>query len=277
MMGKTKKLDPIQKKNRVIRMARMTRRMVRIFAGFLALMFSFLKLKNFPFPLMTGDYFSLTFLQIAIVSYYLSWVFGVFFDTYDEEIVFEYPPNEGRIPLVAIVIAFFLTVTFGILCWVDTFTKFAIVLLTFWILNIIGWRYFVAGLMKSLLNENPNKNIWINERILIVKEYLCGKWQWVRFSLGFIIILFINIIAFTDIHLKIAERLTIFSPSSFLSFSILVFVFFVEGWMWFARLRRRSMIKILERLELNYTIKKRNEIKKSDNIEKLGDEIGDGT
>lgn len=246
-------LELAKEKNRLMKITNSTLIWIRLFAGLLALAFGWLKLRGVSIAPMTTDISSSILLKASIVLYYFSWLFGASSDTKDQALVYLTAPNKGQIPKKAIGLMITLAIVFAILCYVDTYLKFVIALACFWFINLIAWRYMVTKLLRKTIIDSSN--IYINfchytelSKLKIVEQYIDGSWQWWRFVIGMVMILGIAILLFTNIPEYIASNTSIVSKQFIIAFTIFVFIFSVELWIWIMRIKRRISLNTIDYL-----------------------------
>ena len=143
-------------------------------------------------------------------------------DTRDEEDVLHAAPAQGKIPIIGVTICALITAVFGVMCWVDTYKKFAIVLAVFWLLDMLAWKYLMFVILEPAMDASirvyrQDKDFFLLEQVQGLKTFLTGGWHWWRFWIGLIAIGGVNILTFSDIGTNLAERVDIFSKTSFLS------------------------------------------------------------
>lgn len=251
--------DLAKEKNQLIKMLSLTRIWISILSGGLVLIFGWLKLKGVSIIPLTTDSAARFLLSGSMVLYYFSWVFGASWDAKDQALVYLTAPNKGRIPIMAMGLMVILTVVFAILCWVDTYKKFAMVLGVFWFVNLIAWQFLVRKLSRRtiaissaiLLNSGHHMEL---AKLNIIREYIDGSWEWWRFIVGGLFILCINILANTDIPHYIKAATNVLSDEFVMVFSIALFIAIVELWMWLMRIKRRISLGILDDLNDEYDL-----------------------
>lgn len=249
--------DSLIDKTDLSRMAEAVRRLTRILATALALVFSWLKLRGVEMPRVIAEPESLVIVRAALVLYYVSWVLAVMVDTRDEEDVFFATPTGGSIPRAAISIAVAVSVAFGILCWVQTFEDFVWALVAFWLLNLVAWRYFVRSLVTPIVSASRKISVQTGRRLLqaridLMDEFLRGKWQWWRFGTGFAGLAILACLTFKPVTDSLTHTLTGITAAGFQAIAIAIFVIGMEGWIWVMRLRRRIGIRVLEHVDRHW-------------------------
>lgn len=252
-------IDVFTEKSRLLRMTRLTRTLVRSLAATLAFAFAWLKLNGFPLPRLDTDLAATFFLRLALVIYYLAWLFGVLLDIQDEETVLAEAPHRGRLPVAAFGLCILITVVFGVLCWVKSYQEFMITLTVFWLVNLIAWRYLVIKLTRSAIEASRARYEAVQayfhvERLRHLDAYLHGRWQWYRFASGLVVMCALSVVVLGDFAPQLANRLPRLSPDSLISLAILIFVVVFEGWIWGFRVKRRTGIGALDALEYSYRL-----------------------
>lgn len=235
---------------------RTARWLVRTAAAALALFFGWLQLNGLEFVPIATSLSAAVALKISSAVYYACWVAGLISDTDIQEGLYAIDPNKGRMPLVGFGMAVAFTVVFAVLCWTDTYSKFAAFLAVFFGINVIGWRYLVGHFLTQPVAESREafrKHPLRREKLeLVYGRYLTGKWQWARFAGGGLLIIVINLLAFTrvaDLVLPVTGGL---SRDMLIALPVMVFVAFMEAWIWIVRLRLRAALKMLEHLGKRY-------------------------
>jgi hypothetical protein len=228
-------------------------------AGLLALIFGWLKLRGVPFPRLESDAVAHLLLRLALVIYYFAWLAGVVFDTRVEEEVLYAAPQKGKIPSIAISICVLVVIVFGLLCWVDSYRQFIVALATFWVIDILGWTYLVAYLIRPAMQESLATYKAEGAYVLLeearqLDAYIAGKWKWTRFGVGLGFIGVLAGLAFTRGAEIVAQRANFLSAASLLSLGILLWVLSMEGWIWFHRLRSMFIIRYLGEMKTRYRL-----------------------
>jgi hypothetical protein len=260
VLNDSKVARAIHSKTALSRMARRIRTLVRVLAGGLALIFGWLKLRGVPFPRLESDAVAHLLLRSALVIYYFAWLAGVVFDTRVEEEVLYAAPQKGKIPPIAVGICILVVVVFGLLCWVDTYRQFIVLLAFFWVVDILGWRYYlVAHLIRPAMQESLDTYkaegaYFLVEQARQLDAYITGSWKWARFGVGLGFIGVLAVLAFTRGAEIVAQRANFLSVSSLLSLGILLWVLCMEGWIWYHRLRSTFIIRYLEEMKARYRL-----------------------
>jgi hypothetical protein len=89
----------------------------------------------------------------------------------------------------------------------------------------------------------------------VLERYLCGKWQWYRFSLGGIVILGLaTIVYIKNSQLSIKYTVEPFSWDLIQALGMLVFVAAMEIWIWGERFRTKLSLEFLEDFKDRYSL-----------------------
>ena len=173
--------------------------LLKVIPALLVLFFGWLKLSGYP---LVGALASLSgerILQIAMVIYFASWVFGSRFELNLQKMNYVKSPFVSR-TLGALVLYFIvLGVLFGTLCWVKTLPSFARLLLLFWCINAAGFWSTNQGIKSQLVSQ---KTTQLSQHTAAraaeldeVEAYLVGDWQKIRFIAGGVVLILVNIVA----------------------------------------------------------------------------------
>lgn len=239
-----------EESKRLSKIFKTTKTLIATMSTVLLFFFGWLEFKNITLP-MFDEKFANAFYKIVLALYFFCWVFGTNTDLSDEEYTLVIAPNKGELTNLAIGMLFAIGVLFGILCWVHTYKAFAIALTVFFGFNIISWR-FLLKFLKPTLDVNKKKvakSIIGKFKIEIIEKYLWGNWQWFRFGIGFLVLIIINILAFTNLSQVIASFLKIPSSQFIFVFSIFIFICVMEIYIWYIRLCRKISLKVLTDIE----------------------------
>lgn len=252
-------VDIAKEKNQLMKLLSSTRTWMSILASGLVLVFGWLKLKGVSIIPLTSDSFTTVLLRGSMILYFFSWVFGASWDAHDQGLVYLTAPNKGRIPVIAIFLMIIITLVFGILCWVDSYVKFAAVLGIFWLVNLIAWQYMMRKLVGEVITKSSTILLQLGHhlelaRLHIVRDYLSGSWQWWRFCIGAVLIICINVLANTNVPNDIKAATNVLSAEFVMVFSIFLFVAVVELWIWVMRIKRRISLNLLDDLGETYKL-----------------------
>ena len=198
----------------------------------------------------------------ALALYYFSWMFGLTSDTQEEELIYTHAPKNVERTCVGFGILFI--VAFGALCYVKTKLLFAVLLTVFLVINILSWQFFVKRFMKRASRETRTDYekcddfIGLERIRLIYDEYLCGKWQWIRFASGLTIVAAIDLLAFSDTFANFSiDEIGHGSADLLMAFLLVFFVAIMEMWIWIARIGMNHQLSFLEKIEKQYILKRR--------------------
>lgn len=136
----------------------------------------------------------------------------------------------------------------------------------FFLFNIGGFAYilgFVAPIIKSSeIRYRQNNSYYSLAQLEIVSQFMNGGWQRYRFALGIILVLIVNALCFNE-ALRNALVQTVADPLSvdaaFLAerlptFTFVIFVAVLQGWIWVQRARVVVALDLLENLSGKYRL-----------------------
>jgi len=228
--------------------------LINTIAVLLVSLFTWLQFDTSTISLLNTQVGANILFRVTLAIYYLSWVAGSTYDLKDEEYSLKVIPNDDKITPAAVGIIILLAILFGVLCWVDSISKFIISLDIFLIFNVISWRYLVTFLNPTFKQGDEllkgNFNI---EYQIILQDYLAGNWQKIRFFYGFFVLMIINIINFTDLKSIISEMLNM-EPDSLITIGFFFYVITFSVWIWIKGWNRRLSFKIFDELDEKYNL-----------------------
>jgi len=245
----------------MIKRARLARSAIRVVATLLALTFAWLKFRGIEFAPVAKTLPAELIFHVALALYYSCWILGLTNDTQEQELVYPQAPKNVIIGCIVFGIVFF--AAFLALCYVDTARLFVVVLAAFLVINVGSWQFFIKIFMRSATLNTRSKYLSDNnfiglERLQIIyDEYLCGRWQWIRFIVGGGIVTVIGILAFHDATSQAIERLQSGLVDILISLLLLLFVFVMEVWIWIMRLKVKHRLSLLDRIEDKYTLRRK--------------------
>lgn len=174
-------------------------------------------------------------LRLTLVGYLYLWFAGCNKDLSVQHDVFRDGPGwRMDDTLVALLVA----IGFVALFMIKNIQLLSILFLSFLFLNVMGWLYlrkrvkpFLQHAIKKYKTEHDSMAL---VRSIIYREYMFGKWQWWRFCVGSVLLVFLAAIAFgaNAMALQIDASL-LFS----LTFAITILI--LEAWIWY----RRAVLK----------------------------------
>lgn len=240
-----------------------TRLIITIIAGILGLYYGFLQLSGVEVGPFINDEFANVLMKIALFIYYLAWLNGLLMDLKDEEAIFILPPNKGKFTASAVVMILCIAIFFFLLCLFKSKQIFALFLDVFMIINILSWRFLINFISDSVKDNkefynSENKHFKFIYLRLMVDDYLKGSWQWWRFGVGVVILIGLNILVFTDLAQVISTDLKLTSVELVKAIVFILFILVSEGWIWYMRLQRRISIELIDSLDEEYYLAKRN-------------------
>lgn len=199
-------------------------------------------------------------LKISMVLYYLSWSLGASWETSDMEAFYAVPPNRGRLPWGSFMAIGFLVGAGAILCLVHSFKWFAPALAGFWTLDYLGWIYLgfvvrptVADSLNAYANASPPKYDKL-ESLLVFNELNQGVWKWWRGGVGLVLLVFVNLLAFTPHSQMLGDAAGGLPGAIVLAYAILGYILVIEGWIWFKRIQARNCYRLITNLSDKYDL-----------------------
>lgn len=252
--------DWLSERNDVIRMARAIRTIIRILAGALAFSFAWLKFSGIPLPDLNNDNNATIILRIALILYYSAWLGGVLLDSRDEEDILLTTPYNGKLPFVGLGLCALITAVFGLMCWVDTYHRFLIVLFIFWIVDKFSWMYMSIQIIQPSVKASRIKYEEDNDQLFIeqldqISGFFKNNWHWWRFGFGLLYIGVLIVFANTSLGDTVVNKIDFLSTATFFSVGILIFIIVFEVWVWFFRLRRHFIFRFITKFRKKQKIK----------------------
>jgi len=239
-----------------------TRTLIWLFGMLLGLLFTWIKLADVPLTLVFSDRSAQTLFRASLVLYYFSWLFGTNFDLGQMEDVLVKAPTEGELPRTGIALAAGLAMVFGVLCAVTTIRSFVLVLLGFWLFNILAWRYLVRGVVLQPIRDSCQTYLAQEDypnlaRLELVRDHIDGRWQWKRFAVGGVLILLTIVLVFSISALNfttriLSSRLPGISEDFILAAAVFVSILAMELWIWYKRLRLKLAGSLIDELSESY-------------------------
>ncbi|MCX6230366.1 MAG: hypothetical protein NTZ33_02370 [Bacteroidetes bacterium] len=236
------------------KMIKNTKTFIRITGVILTFNFVWLEFHELPLiPLFTNT-FSSVFFKIILALFFASWIAGTSKDLEDEESALLVAPNKGKLTMLAIGTIVILGVLFAWLCKANTYSEFAIALSVFYIFNIISW-YYLKLFVKESINESIKKYEEVNDiyglkKIKTIEDFLLGKWQVKRFAYGFIFLVILNILAFTNYSQNISTLIDIPSTQFIIVLSFFMYLGEMEIWIWLKRIKRDITFELIEEFKV---------------------------
>jgi hypothetical protein len=256
--------DPRDDKTEVMRLNRTAQKAIGIIAFVLPLLFAYLSFKDVPIQdilkSLSSQSAASILWKITLTIYFLAWVFGTKNDAEDQELVYRHVPDRGRLSSQSIGVIAGIFVLMAILLWSPNFELFAGALSAFFLFNIFAWRYLVSTIVNpsveaSLASIRSRGDYVGGEELLVVADYLRGRWQWYRFSLGALIIVGLwGLVAIKYLQIKIPGIPESVSWELAQVFGIIIYVVVLELWIWSKRLQTKIALDFLEDFAERYTL-----------------------
>ncbi len=233
-----------------IKGARRMRRAINLAAGIILALFAWLQFSRAEVLSAVSGVPAQVVSRIALVLYYAAWVSGPKSDLDALEIILSRPPKKFGLPDFGIVALFALG--FGALCWANTPQKFVIFLAVFWTIDYLGVRLRLAKLAREGADralDAAGSDLAKIIRIRAVLDQVCGPWRWMRFYVGYLLILVLALLVFGNGAVSVARILNSLmsvSDKLVIATATLGFVLAVELWMWKHRFSRDAIMRAVE-------------------------------
>ena len=237
-------LDKVQ----VVILNRKIHQAIGLITIFLPLLYTYLSFKDIPLDDLARSLSTVSaatvIWKITLAVYFFLWVFGTKGDADDQELVYRNVPNKGQLTLNSIGVIVGICVLAAILLWSPNFELFIVALSVFFIFNIFAWQYLIRKVVgpsiKASLEASRLAGDFVGiEQLHAIQRYLCGSWQWKRFSLGGAVIVGLGVIAYLENSGHLVFNSDIFSWELMQAIGMLVFVCVMEMWIWVERLRTK--------------------------------------
>ena len=234
------KRDTLDGAHFTMQAARYMRFLVGIAAILLPAGFAWLKFHDVDLTPIRNEVTATFLFRLALVLYYICWIAGIKSDIDDLEMVFVVPPKKKHLYGGGTSFAIAITAMFAILCYVDSIEKFAVYSAVFLIVDVCSWRYLIKVVLVAPARASKsfflteNKLFDLARLELVYDEYKRANWQWARYGAGAIIILIVNIIAFSNSSSVVTEFLGD-AKSLAISTAVLSYVMVMEIWIWLMR------------------------------------------
>lgn len=242
-------------------------RAIGVLATILGIVFAWVQLREVPLPnIENAEPTHVRRLVLAI--YYACWVAGATFDANTQKEVYRRDPQRGSIPREAFLAVIGLFVVAAVLLWAsDSDLRTSLALAPFLIVNVIGWRVVVHRITPIIANTTAAyqqvQEYARLEQLNIVKEYMVGRWQWIRFAGMLLIVVTANAIClFPEVRASLSHALHGFAPSLMESAisnllpvaALASFVLFGEAWIWIRRARCAVALRTIGDLAERYKL-----------------------
>jgi hypothetical protein len=248
-------------KARMIKTARLARRVLQVLAASLALSFTWLKFHGLNFAPLLGDLSASFLLRVTLALYYFSWVSGMASDADAQEVIYVEPPDRNRVITMLALVTVGVAIPFGLLCYVQSYKAFALVLSAFLIFNFFIWRLWAYWLIpkaaEGTADYYKSRSAYgeLMELRVYIDDYARGKWQLWRFLVGLLIVVLIDLLSFTRFY-RPGTIAGLNAASDFVLATLMfLFVVVMEGWVWMNRIYCRFARQLLDRVDAEYELR----------------------
>jgi len=243
-------------------------RAIGLIATVLGGLFAWVQLREIPLPPIENA--QPTYIRrIVLAFYYACWVAGTTVDANIQKEVYRRDPQHGNIPREATLAVVGLFAVGALLLWASTSDeRISLALIPFLVANIIAWRILVrrvnpiaAATSCLYLQAHQYDRL---EQLRVITAYITGWWQWARFGIMALTVVFANIFVFSPQMRATAsgqiknlmQSTTVDAISNLLPVAALVlFVLIAEAWIWSLRLRNAIALRTIELLGRKYTLR----------------------
>jgi hypothetical protein len=245
--------DDFEKAREVRQMADLGRWFIGGVVLLLGGIFSIAKLRGLPVIKVSSDDWSRFFVQVALVIYFWSWIFGSRSDLNAQESVTREILAPKRRIYSLLAWCGTLVVVFMALWRIHTFAMFSLALIVFLAIDLVLGRYYYWRVLHGQFLSSREQFMEHNDRVSalevdIVNEYMNDRWRFWRHGFGFAWAALFLIADATGLSRPIASFTGAFSPDSLLALSVLTLVLVMEMWMWAFRVKRQGQRLLLTHL-----------------------------
>ena len=128
----------------------------------------------------------------------------------------------------------------------------------FLFVNYLSWIYLKRLIENTIKNDlikyQELKNFIKYEKLVVVEEWLFGRWQTIRFIFGFIFIIGINLYVNSPLYITFPQIFDIHCQNFIPIFLIALYILMIEGIILFFRMQRETALELLSDLEGQYLL-----------------------
>jgi hypothetical protein len=259
--------DPSRKKWNVVRLRRRAYLAITIASIILPILFTYLSFRSVPLNDVARSLSDVTaallLWKLILATYFLLWVAGTRTDASDQELVYREVPNEGKIGTSAYAVIIGICIFGAVLLWSPNFEFFVGALSLIWLFNIFAWQYLVRTIVRPSIDRSSKSAQEVNdligeEELGVVGWYLCGAWQWYRFTLGILIISALwGLVYIKRYNLAVLGLPGLLSWELIQALGMIVFVLCTEVWIWSERARMKLSLGLLEGFRDRYVLSRK--------------------
>jgi hypothetical protein len=205
----------------------------------------------------------------TLIAYYASWIGGCTFDTWIQQKVYVSDPKQGEVTVSLIGAIFAMFIVAFVLVWASSHQQFfALILLGFTIVNIVGWWLIVARIKPIIAASRAKllsgERFFRLEQLRVIEAHMTGAWQRSRF-VAMVLISLLGVLVYysSPVRLFIARFIEA-SPLGIASNTAadllppiiyLSFVLVAEAWIWVKRENVRAMLLAMDKLRKGYFLR----------------------
>lgn len=238
----------------------------------LAAIYTWLQLRNLPYPEIINGSNPTIALQLALIVMYLCWVGGLTIDFTTEARVFATDPNRGKVPFSFYQNSFFLFAAAVVLLWArkndELFTAALTIFSIVCLWTLLAGRRGLQDIIDDSKKTYEAHADWIGkEQLDFVEYYVAGKWVWIRQACLLVLLAGVDVVCWVDaVSKNIAGWIHIWDPEinkeaviGLVPLSaIILFLVAAEGSQWYMRVKTRLSVAALRLLkEKEYRVVKK--------------------
>jgi hypothetical protein len=254
------------------RLAKLANWFIWLATATIALVFAGVTMKDIPFSAISNtnpEYF-----QAIVLSVYIwCWAFGATFDTSIQSSAYAVDPSGGGLRWGSVAAVLCLTAMSVLLVIVRANPLyFALALLGFICIDVATWLYLRHSFLPPIINASRERYRAVQDnygliQLDIVVAQITGNWKWWRHAALFaIVVIMVIAAAFPVLDEWLANKLHRMLPAVaaeairplLQDFLLLLFLLISEIWLFLVRFQTYLTIRLLNRLEAQFTIARRS-------------------
>jgi hypothetical protein len=240
---------------------------VNVVCGILVAVFAWLQFRNYSIAQLIEKTEPEAFLRCIMLGFYLCWVFGPNFDVKVQKRVYVKDPLRGELTSVGLLLLVVFSLSAIFMLWATSNERtFFAALSLFIVLNVVGY-FFIYHRMRPAAEASGHLfystgNLFRFAELMLVTEYMFGRWQRYRFLFMVIAVSILDVLCFSvplrnyisgTIHQIVPlEQATL--ASLLPDLGLLVFLLVSEGWIWTQRLKVSVALKTITMLSHKYVL-----------------------
>jgi hypothetical protein len=235
----------------------------KVVCGILVVVFASLQFSKKDVELFASEPAAELIFRVAMALYLAAWSAGGVHDLRHQRDALIAPTNTTKEILNGFGFILALGFLFAMMCVVrENKTWTVLFLAAFLLLNIGAWRYFSNRIMRPMIDKSlatyaGEQDYFAVEKVKNVKNYICGAWQYYRFGIAVALAVLLNCLMLPGVSQRIADNIPGAKKHEIESSAILIYVVVIEALIWHRRILASLTRKMLEEMEIEYTLIKR--------------------